>query len=99
MIEPILPVFVHSLTACPCGHSEHIGRGLESITAIVCPECDDIAGDNILTVVSVETAQQLALNIGSRVKCGGRTLSIVSIDQITKLWGALATEWVRVVMA
>jgi len=98
-MEPNLPAFRHDFTGCPCGHSEHVGHGLEKIDRIDCPECDAIAGVNTLTIVTIETAQTLGLNVGMTVQHGGRKLSIVQIEQVTKLWGRIATEFVRVVMA
>lgn len=96
---PALSVFRHIFGGCPCGHAEHIGRGIREMSRVVCPECDAIAGDGMtLTVIPVEAAQRYALSPGDSVSYTSRTMTVAEIEQIAKLDGRLPTPFVRLLL-
>lgn len=111
MDTPSLSIFRHALSACPCGHSSHIGRtsalpGKPLANVIECEACDAIVAEAedrqwsgaFLTIVSCETVDTLALNVGTSVRYSGRMMEIVELEQIMKLGGHLPTGYVRVLM-
>jgi hypothetical protein len=96
---PALSLFRHIFGGCPCGHAEHIGRGIRDMSRAACPECDAIAGDGMtLTVIPVEAAERFALSPGDAVRYCSRTMAVVEIEQITKLDGRLPTPFVRLLL-
>ena len=99
-MDPSLPVFRHSVTDCNCAHSSHIGQGFEALTSATCPECDEIERKSgaVMTIVTVERAAEMNLTSGSQVRYDGRTMSVVNLEPVTKLWGRIATGYVRVMM-
>ena len=88
----------HRFAGCPCSHAEHTGRGLAALDAVRCAVCEEIeqAEDVVLAIETAHRVARLELSTGKPVKCAGQPHRVVSIEEITKLGGAIATGYVLV---
>lgn len=87
----------HRCSACPCGHPEHIGRGMKTPDAFVCEICEQLETTEavVIAFITVEEAETHVITDGSIVKLGDATCRVVDADQVMKLAGRYPTPCVR----
>jgi hypothetical protein len=83
----------HVLSGCPCGHTEHVGEGLQSLASVRCDAClaEERRDSVVLASETVARVEALGVGNGSLVRCAGRTCRIVSIAEVTRLGGSYHT--------
>jgi hypothetical protein len=93
----------HLFAGCPCAHAEHVGKvaylaDQAPVQVIRCRECESIEQrENVVIAVEPEyRVARLSLIIGTPVRCGDVPYRVASIEQITKLGGAIVTGYARV---